>query len=126
MHFISDSSLFAAAAGLADSNIKLDSIGTRVPKLLIGGVGVSGDCFIDQVEKRLWLSEMFDALTTDMESSAVAQVCTVNGLPFIVFRSASDLAGGSGSESARQEIDQFFRVAAENSCKIVIRYLELL
>lgn len=59
-----------------------------------------------------------------METAAVAQVCAVNDIPFIAFRSASDLAGGSGSESAAKEMDEFFEIAAENSSMIVIRFLE--
>lgn len=126
MYYEVDSALYSKAIGLPDSNVMLDSIGDRVPKLVVGGVGVSGNSFIDQVEKRLWLSEEFGALTTDMESAAVAQVCAVNGIPFIIFRSASDLAGGSGSESAKEEIEQFFEVAAVNSGKIVVKLLESL
>lgn len=121
-----DSALFNKAIELGKAQIAFDSIGNRVPEIIIGGNGVSGNQFIDQVEKRLWLSENFDALTVDMETAAVAQVCTVNGVPFIGFRSASDLAGGSGSESARTEIEKFFEVAAVNSAKVVIEYLQTL
>ena len=102
----------------------LDSIGDRIPQLIVGGNGVTGNQLIDQVEKRLWLSENFDALVTDMETAAVAQVCTVNGIPFIAFRSASDLAGGSGSSTAETEINRFFEVAAINSAKVVMKFLE--
>ena len=126
VYFETDSAMFATAGKLNSSGLVFDSIGSHVPKLLVSGVGVSGDCFIDQVEKRLWLSENFGALTTDMESSAVAQVCDINGLPFIIFRSASDLAGGSGSASARIEMDQFFKTAARNSALVVLKYLDSL
>ena len=37
-------------------------------------------------------------------SEATAQVCTVNDVSFIVFRSASDLTGFSESESAKDEL----------------------
>lgn len=126
IHFDVDSTMFETTNKLKAESVGLDSIGNRIPELIVGGVGVSGNSFIDQVEKRVWLSENFEALTTDMESAAVAQVCTINRVPFIIFRSASDLAGGSGSESASAEIRQFFKVAADNSANIALRFLELL
>jgi len=61
-----------------------------------------------------------------MESAAVAQVCVVNGLAFIIFRSASDLAGGSGSETAREEMGQFLEIAAVNSSTLVMQLLRSL
>ncbi len=121
--FITDKDFFSTAESLPDDDIPLGKIGERSPKISVGGTGVSGNCFIDSREKRLWLSENFNALVTDMESAAVGQVCGVNGLPFIVFRSASDLAGGSGSETADDELEQFFRIAADNSSKVVMKFL---
>lgn len=121
--YMADSALFALAGSLPEKTIDLVNIGDRKPNITVGGVGVSGNTFIDSREKRIWLDETFDALITDMESSAVGQVCTVNGVPFIVFRSASDLAGGSGSETANSELEQFFRVAADNSSRVVMEFL---
>jgi adenosylhomocysteine nucleosidase len=126
IYFSVDDSLLHTAMRLTTEQIAFDSIGNRIPRLIVGGVGVSGNSFIDQVEKRLWLSDEFKALTTDMETAAVVQVCAVNGIPFIGFRSASDLAGGSGSESAQVEIKRFFKVAANNSAQVVMKFLELL
>ncbi len=118
-----DNAMLSVAERLSNSALDLGKIDSRQPQLLVGGVGVSGNAFIDSKEKREWLSQQFGALITDMESAAVAQVCTVNGLPFIVFRSASDLAGGSGSETAQNELNEFFKIAAGNSSKVVIRFL---
>ncbi len=126
LYFEVDKNLLSFAQKLAAEKFIFDSIGTRVPSIKIGRVGVSGNSFIDQVGKRLWLSKRFNALTTDMETAAVAQVCLVNNIPFIGFRSASDLAGGSGSESAAEEIQLFFNVAANNSAKVVMKFLEIL
>ena len=119
-----DNSLFAKTSGLDE--IVLDSIGGHRPRIIIGGTGVSGNQFIDNKEKRLWLNENFDALIVDMESSAIAQACYVNDVPFIIFRSASDLAGGAETETAGEQLGIFFKVAADNSSSVVIRFLESL
>jgi len=121
--FVADESMFKIAQALANTDLSLGKIGDRLPKLTVGGVGVSGNCFIDNIEKRQWLSEQFQALVTDMETASVAQVCIANAVPFIAFRSASDLAGGSGSATAEDELEQFFTVAADNSSKVVMRFL---
>lgn len=119
-----DSKLLEKAREIDDDDLDFAKIGKRRPRLLVGGTGVSGDKFVDSREKREWLAETFDARITDMESAAVAQVCRVNDIPCLIFRSASDLAGGSGSETAGNELDQFFRLAAANSSKVLLEYLE--
>ena len=98
-------------------------IGERVPQVRIGGVGASGNSFIDQEEKRTWLRQRLHAQIVDMESAAVVQVANVNGVPILVIRSCSDLAGGSGSSTAQEELSQFFEVAADNSAILVLQLL---
>ena len=121
--FPADSAMLAALNAVPVDSVSLKPIGERRPALIVGGVGVTGDTFIDSREKRQQLFENFGALTTDMESAAVAQVCFTNGKPFIILRSASDLAGGTESGSARQQIKQFFEVAAHNSASILVALL---
>jgi adenosylhomocysteine nucleosidase len=122
--FYADGSLLAVAKQIIVDSLAFSLIGEREPTFQVGGTGVSGNQFIDNIEHRKWLNKEFAALVTDMESAAVAQVCTINGLPFLIFRSASDLAGGSGSSTADTEIDQFFKVAARNSALVLLEYLE--
>jgi len=98
----------------------------RMPEIKVGGNAVSGNSFIDQVEKREELKEKFDAQIVDMESAAVVQVATMNGVPVLVVRSCSDLAGGSGSSTAQEEIEEFFEVAADNSASFVLELLKQL
>ncbi|MGB2696801.1 MAG: 5'-methylthioadenosine/S-adenosylhomocysteine nucleosidase [Candidatus Zixiibacteriota bacterium] len=98
----------------------------RTPKIKIGGKGVSGNSFIDQVEKREELKEKFDAQIVDMESAAVVQVAILNKVPVLVVRSCSDLAGGSGSSTAQFELEEFFEVAADNSASFVLELLRQL
>jgi adenosylhomocysteine nucleosidase len=126
MKFHSDDSLLAWVERIDVDSLHLEKIGDREPDLIIGGVGVTGNQFIDNIEHREWLREQFEAFVTDMESAAVAHVCTVNGTPFLIFRSASDLAGGSGSATAQAEMEQFFKVAAHNSSLIVLAYLRVI
>lgn len=121
-----DSVMFEIAGAIHIEDFPLREIVDRKPVVMIGGVGVSGNAFIDNLEKRIWLADSFGGLVTDMETAAVAQVCHINNIPFIGFRSASDLAGGSGSLSARAELDRFFEVAAENSAMLVKEFLRVL
>jgi adenosylhomocysteine nucleosidase len=105
-----------------------DCIQTRVcleqnPKVVVGGNGVSGPTFVDNASYREWVWQTFQADALDMESAAVAHVAYVNNVPFIAFRSLSDLAGGGPGEN---EISTFFQLAADNSAKVVIAFLEKL
>jgi adenosylhomocysteine nucleosidase len=124
--FSVDERLLGVARLLLNDTLALDSIGVCKPRLTVGGVGATGNAFIDSKEKREWLTATLEAKVVDMESAAIAQVATSNGIPFLVFRSASDLAGGSGSATAEAELNRFFKVAAKNSATVVMRFLERL
>lgn len=93
---------------------------TRAPEMVFGGNGVSGQAFVDIARFREYTFRTFDAKVLDMETSAVAQVAYANGVPYIAFRSLSDLAGGGEGEN---EIGTFFRLAADNSAKVVTALL---
>ena len=114
-----DSSLLHAARSLRTDELGLDDIDGRAPILHVGGVGVTGNAFIDSRHKRSELVSNFGAVITEMESAAVVQVCLVSRVPVIVLRSASDLAGGSESVTAADEMNRFLAVAADNSAKIL-------
>jgi adenosylhomocysteine nucleosidase len=86
------------------------------PQILVGGMGVSTMSFVDNAKFRDWLFTAWKARATDMESAAVAQVAYINGVPFIAFRSLSDLAGG---EADANKMDVFMTLAAENAAAVV-------
>lgn len=124
MFFPVDKNLLKIAGASAERvKDKFKSIGERTPQVRIGGIGASGNSFIDQKEKRGWLKEKLDAQIVDMESAGVVQVANINGIPILVIRSCSDLAGGSGSSTAQEELNQFFKVAADNSATFVLQLL---
>jgi adenosylhomocysteine nucleosidase len=92
------------------------------PSVVIGGNGVSGPTFVDNAKYRDWVWDTFQANALDMETAAVAHVAYVNDIPYIAFRSLSDLAGGGPGAN---EINTFFQLAADNSAKVVIAFLEI-
>jgi adenosylhomocysteine nucleosidase len=91
------------------------------PVTVMGGRGVSNSFFVDDPVYREWLWVTFQANAVDMETSAVARVARSNKVPFIAFRSLSDLAGGGPGEN---EIDTFFQLAADNAAAVVKAFLE--
>lgn len=56
---------------------------------------LTGDQFISDKEKKRWLSDTFDGYCAEMEGAAIAQVCYLNSIPFLIIRAISDKADGS-------------------------------
>lgn len=92
----------------------------HAPRVVVGGNGVSGPAFVDNAGLRDYLAATFQARATDMESAAVAMVAQQNGVPFIAFRSLSDLAGADPDEN---RMYRFLALAAGNSAKVVVAFL---
>jgi adenosylhomocysteine nucleosidase len=88
------------------------------PRVVIGGHGVSGQAFVDNAAFREYTFNTFAASVLDMETAAVAHVAYANGVPFIAFRSLSDLAGGEGEN----QIKTFFKLAADNSARVLLAF----
>ena len=93
------------------------------PKMVVDGNGVSGPTFVDNAEYRAWAWTTFRADALDMETAAVAVVAFQNQVPWIAFRSLSDLAGGG---TGGNEMRVFGQLAADNSAAVVIAYLTAL
>lgn len=84
------------------------------------GTMLSGDSFIhaglvDEVR-----GTFPDALSTDMESTALAHTCFAYGVPFVSVRGVSDLCGPVAGEDFLTHVDD----AAERSASVVARLLE--
>ncbi|MGZ9587034.1 5'-methylthioadenosine/adenosylhomocysteine nucleosidase [Paenibacillus marinisediminis] len=84
------------------------------------GIVLSGDQFIASRDKVRELHETFQGACTEMEGAAVAQVCMVNAVPFVIIRSMSDKADGS----AHVNFAEFTVKASENSFRIVEHMLK--
>ena len=90
------------------------------PSVVVGGSGVSGPTFVDNAEFREWTWRTFSAGAVDMETAAIGQVATSNGVPFLGFRSLSDLAGGNNGGN---QIRVFSNLAADNSAAVLLEFL---
>jgi adenosylhomocysteine nucleosidase len=91
------------------------------PRVVVGGNGVSGQAFVDNAGFREYVAQTFDARVLDMESAAVAHVAYANGVPFIAFRSLSDLAGGGEGEN---QMGTFLELAADNAATVVRAFVK--
>ena len=112
----------AAGLSLKDCVEENTCLGTA-PQIHVGGNGVSGQVFMDNAEFREYTFQTFEARVLDMESAAVAHVADANGVPFIAFRSLSDLAGGGEGEN---EMGTFMALASANSAAVVTAFLAAL
>lgn len=112
----------AAEIKLAECNAE-NSCLSKPPQIRVGGNGVSGSSFVDNAGLREWIFDTFEAQVVDMELAGVAQVAWANQVPFIAFRSLSDLAGGGDGEN---EMGVFMSLASTNSAEVVKAFLAAL
>lgn len=112
-----DSSIFIADDKLIDmaSDAAKDLKDVYVKK----GIVVSGDVFVSSSELKDALQAEFNADCAEMEGAAIAHVCMLNKMPFLVIRAMSDKANGE----APGNFDEFVFEAAKNSKKLILNML---
>jgi adenosylhomocysteine nucleosidase len=126
--FAADPALLKVAEAIRDK-VELKSCSAEnaclatPPRIVVGGHGVSGQAFVDNAEFREYVFETFGAQVLDMETAAIATVAYANQVPFIGFRSLSDLAGGGAAEN---EMTTFMGLAAENAATVLVKFIEAL
>jgi adenosylhomocysteine nucleosidase len=121
--FEADPQMLQVARSIRDvelSDCKSGQCLRRKPQLVVGGNGVSGQAFMDNKAFREYTYKTFQANVLDMETAAVGMVAYSNGVPYIAFRSLSDLAGGGDGEN---EMGTFMGLAADNSAKVLLAFL---
>ena len=75
------------------------------------GMIVTGDMFVEDSNVVSRLRNDFNALCTEMEGAAVAHVCVLNKVPFVVIRAMSDNA----DESADISFNEMAAIAAKRA-----------
>ena len=61
------------------------------------------------------VKEKFNADCCEMEGAAIAQVCYLNRVPFLVIRSISDVPNGKN----HIDFDKFIKLASKNCAQII-------
>jgi adenosylhomocysteine nucleosidase len=98
-----------------------DDTPRRAPMIKVGTI-VSGDQFINDEQVRRRLQHQFHAHAVEMEGAAVAQVAKAFGVPAIVIRSVSDLAGAE----SHLDFGRFLSAGAPVSARVVERLVAVL
>ncbi|MEX2414868.1 MAG: 5'-methylthioadenosine/adenosylhomocysteine nucleosidase [Paenibacillaceae bacterium] len=108
-----ESSIFTADPELVDRAFHSSKqlFGSRILK----GRVLSGDQFIADRDKVKQLHLELSGVCTEMEGAAVAQVCQMNSIPFVIIRSMSDKADGS----AHINFSEFTQLASDNSYRLI-------
>ena len=119
--FEADAEWLALAEAAAGELILKDAYG-ETAEIALGGVGGSGNIFMDNAAFRVFMRETWGSDSVDMESTAVAQVCWSNRVPFLIVRSLSDLAGAQHGEN---EMPKYMDNAWSNAGRLVAAILEM-
>ena len=90
-------------------------------KKIIKGRILTGDQFFSGIGrlKHGYLKRELGGMAIEMEGASVAQVCTVNRIPFLIIRSISDKADGKAADN----FNSFLKSSAKNSFKVVSHIL---
>jgi adenosylhomocysteine nucleosidase len=121
-----DSEMFQVAQSI---NPALAQCGPNNPSLCVsvqpvirrGGRGLTAGFFLANPDYRAYVSDVLDGQSFDMETTAFAHVAYANEIPFIAFRSLSDLAGGDDFN----DVGAFFGsgLAEANASAVTLAFL---
>ena len=83
-------------------------------KAFIGTIA-TGDVFVQNVSLKDEIKKEFNADCTEMEGASIAQVCTLDQVPFIVIRSISDKPNGKNAI----DFEKYLSKACERYAKFI-------
>lgn len=110
-------------AKFIDMNQKLVNIAIDVAKsnniLLQKAVVATGDQFVADEDRKLFIEKNFQADILEMEGGSVAVVCDSLDIPLLIIRSISDTA----NMDAGFDFDKFLEASAKISAKLMIQIL---
>lgn len=94
-----------------------DKIENGTYKIKLGTIA-SGDIFCTDVKMKDKIREKFNAECIEMEGAAIAQVCYLDKIPFIVIRSISDTPNGNNAII----FDEFVKLASKRCSEVLINF----
>ena len=84
------------------------------------GIIATGDIFCTDIEMKNKIFSKFDADCVEMEGAAIAQVCYLDNIPFIVIRSISDSPNGNNEI----DFDKFVELDSKRCANILREFLK--
>lgn len=85
------------------------------------GVIASGDIFCTDIAMKNKIYTKFDAKCVEMEGAAIAQVCYLDNIPFLVIRSISDTPNGENA----MVYEKFIKLASKRCANILRQFFIL-
>jgi len=105
----------------SDARLVQTAQSLRTDTPIHAGLICTGDQFITSADALARIKHNFpDGLAVDMESAALAQVCYLQGVPFVSFRIISDTPGAKGHQ---QQYDNFWQEMADRSFGVTREFL---
>lgn len=95
---------------------KLDNIDFNI---LIGRIA-SGDIFCTDMNMKEKIRNKFEADAIEMEGAAIAQVCQLDNIPFIVVRGISDSPNGNNNIT----FEKYLEKASQRCAQIIEKFFE--
>ena len=86
----------------------------------VTGVIATGDIFCTDIEMKNKIYTKFEADCVEMEGAAIAQVCYLDKIPFIVIRSISDSPNGKNEV----DFDKFVELASKRCANLLKEFFQ--
>lgn len=102
-----------------EADQKLIEIIQTLHKVILGPI-VSGDQFVCDNDKKEQIKHTFNALCTEMEGAAIAQVASLQRIPFVIVRAISDQADSKNPVA----YEYFEQKAAQDSAELVLNFVK--
>ena len=93
----------------------INDIENRDYKIKLGTIA-SGDIFCTEVEMKKKINSKFNADAIEMEGAAIAQVCYLDNIPFIIVRSISDNPNGQNNITFEEYLE-----LASKRCREILK-----
>lgn len=87
---------------------------------VITGLIATGDVFVQDITIKNRIKDEFNADCVEMEGASIAQVCTLDKVPFIVIRSISDKPNGNNGI----DFEKYLELACERYSKFIDIFLK--
>lgn len=102
-----------------DSDKYLVSLAENSISNAISGVIASGDIFCTELKMSRKINDKFNALCVEMEGAAIAQVCYLSNIPFLILRSISDTPNDNNVVTYEEFLESSSKLIAISMKKIL-------